>query len=72
MNTVDAGLIFSLDYAFKPEAEMRSMKVNAKLYYGLTNTVKDNPGDSVRNWMLFLGLDIPMGEKKAAEEADDS
>jgi len=71
LNTVDAGLIFSLDYSLKPQAEMRSMKINAKLYYGLTDTVKDNPGESVKNWMLFVGLDIPVGGKKAVEEADD-
>jgi len=71
LNTVDAGLIFSLDYSLKPQAEMRSMKINAKLYYGLTDTVKDNPGESVKNWMLFLGLDVPVGGKKAVEEADD-
>jgi hypothetical protein len=71
LNTVDAGLIFSLDYSLKPQAEMRSIKINGKLYYGLTDTVKDNPGESVKNWMLFLGLDVPVGGKKAVEEADD-
>jgi hypothetical protein len=50
---------------------MRSIKINAKLYYGLTDTVKDNPGESVKNWMLFLGLDVPVGGKKAVEEVDD-
>ena len=71
LNTVDAGLIFSLDYSLKPQAEMRSIKINAKLYYGLTDTVKDNPGESVKNWMLFVGLDVPVGGKKAVEEADE-
>ena len=71
LNTVDAGLIFSLDYSLKPEAEMRSIKINGKLYYGLTDTLKDNPGESVKNWMVFVGLDIPVGGKKAVEEADD-
>ena len=71
LNTVDAGLIFSLDFSLKPEAEMRSIRINGKLYYGLTDTVKDNPGESVKNWMLFLGLDIPVGGKKAVDEADD-
>jgi hypothetical protein len=71
LNTVDAGLILSLDFALKPQAEMRSIKINGKLYYGLTDTVKDNPGESVKNWMLFLGLDVPVGGKKAVEEADE-
>ena len=72
LNTVDAGLVFSLDYSLKPEAEMRSVKINGKLYYGLTDTVTDNPGDAVKNWMLFVGLDVPVGGGKAADEADDS
>jgi hypothetical protein len=71
LNTVDAGLIFSLDYSLKPQLQMRSIKINAKYYLGLTDTVKDNPGDAVKNWMLFVGLDIPVGGKKAAEEVSD-
>jgi hypothetical protein len=71
LNTVDAGLIFNLDYSLKPEAAMRSIKINGKLYYGLTDTVTDNPGDAVKNWMLFVGLDIPVGGKNAVEDADD-
>jgi hypothetical protein len=44
------------------------MRVDAKFYYGLTDTVKNNEGDAIRNWMLFVGLDIPVGGSDAAKE----
>ena len=72
LNTVDAGLVASLDFSLKPERQMRSIKISAKLYWGLTNTVKDNPGSAVQNRVLFVGLAIPVGGKKDAQDADDS
>jgi hypothetical protein len=68
LNTFDAGLVASLSYSFKPQLQMRSMRLDAKFYYGLTNTVKSNTGDAIRNWQLFVGLDIPVGGSKAASE----
>jgi len=47
---------------------VRSLRLNAKFYYGLTNTVKGNTGDAIRNWILFIGLDIPVGGKDAVED----
>ena len=61
LNTWDAGLVASLDFAFRPQARMRSLRLNAKFYYGLMDTLKENPGDPIRNWILFVGLDIPVG-----------
>ena len=72
LNTIDAGLVASLDFSLKPERQMRSVKIAAKLYWGLTNTVKDNPGSAVRNRVLFVGLGIPVGGKRATQDADDS
>jgi hypothetical protein len=68
MNRWDGGLVFSLDYALNPPLQMRSMRINAKYHLGLTDTVKDNPGDAVRNSILFIGLDVPVGGSSAAEE----
>lgn len=68
LNTFDAGLVASLSYAFKPQLQMRSMRLDVKFYYGLTNTVKDHTGDAIRNWMLFVGLDIPVGGSDAVPE----
>ncbi len=58
---VDAGLIGSIEYAFEPEKAMRSMRIRAKGYYGLVDTVQSDHGKPVRNWYLMLGADIPIG-----------
>jgi hypothetical protein len=71
LNRWDGGLVFSLEYALKPSLQMRSMRINAKYYLGLADTVKDNPGDAVKNSILFVGLDIPVGGSGAAESATD-
>jgi hypothetical protein len=70
LNRWDGGLVFSLDYALKPSLQMRSMRINAKYYLGLTDTVRDNAGDAVRNSTLFIGLDIPVGGGGSAEGVD--
>ncbi len=61
LNTWDAGLVASLEFAFRPQDKMRSMRLNAKFYYGLMDTLRENPGDPIRNWILFVGVDIPVG-----------
>ncbi len=71
VTTMDAGLLFSIDYALKPELQMRSLRLNAKLFLGLTDIVDGNTGDALRNTILFVGLDIPVGGSKAAKEAND-
>jgi hypothetical protein len=72
LNTFDAGLVASLSFAFKPQLQMRSLRLDAKFYYGLTNTVKNHTGDAVRNWMLFVGVDIPVGGSGAAEAVSEN
>jgi hypothetical protein len=71
LNTFDAGLVASLSYAFKPQLQMRSLRLDVKFYYGLTNTVKGHAGDAIRNWMLFVGLDIPVGGSDAADAVSE-
>ena len=44
ITTMDAGLVFSIDYAFRPELEMRSLRLNAKLYLGMMDIVDGNTG----------------------------
>ena len=70
LKNFDAGLVGSIDFPLKPSAKMRSLKVNLKGYYGLTDTVNNNTGSAVRNWIVFLGLDIPVGGGKATDEVE--
>lgn len=68
LNGLDAGLIFSLDYSLKPSLQMRSIRINAKYYLGLMDTIENNTGPAVKNSIFFIGLDIPVGGGGAAEE----
>lgn len=61
LRRVDAGLVASVDYAFFRSRKMRSLRLRLKGYLGLVDTIKDNPGDAVRNWNVMVGLDIPIG-----------
>ena len=46
---------------------MRSMRLGLKYYVGLTDIIKDNPGDSVTNSIFLLSLGIPVGGSDDAE-----
>jgi hypothetical protein len=59
----DAGIAASAEYAFSARQGMRSLRIRARGYLGLMDTVKDNPRDPVRNWSFSVGLDIPIGGK---------
>jgi Outer membrane protein beta-barrel domain len=67
----DIGLVGSVELAFDQKDPLRSMKVRLKGVAGLVDTLKDNPGDPVRNWTLFFGLDIPIGSDKAPPIPDN-
>jgi hypothetical protein len=60
-NRWDAGATVLLDFIFKPQKKMRSMRLGLKYYIGLTDIVKDNPGDAVTNSIFLLSLGIPVG-----------
>ena len=60
-NHWDAGVTAMVDYFFKPEEKMRSLRLSLKYYYGLTDIIKDNPGDVVNNSIFLLSLGIPVG-----------
>lgn len=61
LNPVDFGISASVEYAFWPKQKMRSLRIRAKGYFGLMDTIKDNPGTPVRNWSFLLGGEIPIG-----------
>jgi hypothetical protein len=61
LNRWDAGVTGIVDYFFKPDLKMRSLRLSLTYYYGLTDIVKNNSGDSVNNSVLLLSLGIPVG-----------
>jgi hypothetical protein len=58
--STDLGLLFNVEYKFKPD--VLSMGIVARYYLGLTDTVKDNPGDPVYNSVFSVLLTVPIGE----------
>ena len=44
------------------------MRINVRYYLGLLDTIKNNSGNAVRNSILFVGLDIPVGGSDAAAD----
>jgi hypothetical protein len=59
-----------IDYYFKPEAKMKSMRISLTYYYGLIDILKDNPGDAWNNSILMLSLAIPMGGGDDVDEIE--
>jgi hypothetical protein len=70
LNLWDAGVTGIIDYYFKPEAKMKSMRISLTYYYGLTDILKDNPGDPWRNSIFLLSLAIPMGGGDDVDEVE--
>jgi hypothetical protein len=60
-NRWDAGVTAMIDYYFDTSKAMKSLRLGLKYYYGLTDIVKDNPGDSINNSIFLLSLGIPVG-----------
>ena len=44
-----------------PSSPRGNDPLSTMFYYGLMDTLRENPGDPIRNWILFVGLDIPVG-----------
>lgn len=70
MNLWDAGVTGIIDYFFKPEVKMKSMRISLTYYYGLIDILKDNPGDAWNNSILMLSLAIPMGGGDDVDEVE--
>ncbi len=70
INLWDAGVTGIIDYFFKPDAKMKSMRISLTYYYGLIDILKDNPGDAWNNSILMLSLAIPMGGGDDVDEVE--
>jgi hypothetical protein len=57
----DAGLTGMVDFFFKPEEGMRSLRLSLSYYYGMLDIMKENNGSSVNNSIFLLSLAIPVG-----------
>jgi hypothetical protein len=69
LNSTDAGLVFHFEYKFRPPPFGAS--VAARFYLGLTDTIKDNPGDAVYNRVFSILATIPIAGHADEEEGAD-
>jgi hypothetical protein len=57
----DFGIAAGAEYSCRADRGMRSLRVRARGYLGLVDTVTSDATDAVRNWNFSIGLDIPIG-----------
>jgi hypothetical protein len=60
----DVGLVFNLEFKLQRK---KGINVNLRYYLGLTDTIKNNPGDAVKNSVISIAIGIPMGKKEKDE-----
>jgi hypothetical protein len=61
INDLDLALAFNLEYRF---LKKKGVHVGLRYYLGLTDIVKDNPGDPVKHSVIQINLGIPLGGHK--------
>jgi hypothetical protein len=60
LNDLDFALAFNLEYKLMKK---RGVHIGLRYYLGLTDIIKDNPGESVKNSVIQINLGIPLGGK---------
>ena len=60
----DFGLVFNLEFKLQKK---KGINVNLRYYLGLTDAIKNNPGDAVKNSVIQIAVGIPMGKKEKDE-----
>ena len=60
---IEAGVALGAGYKI---LKGQGMQIGARYFWGLTDTLKDNPGDAVKNSSLYIYATIPVGKGKAA------
>ena len=59
LNTIDAGAVFELTYSMPQARKGKGLNVHARYALGLTDIMKDNPGDALRNSVFQFYLSFP-------------
>jgi len=59
LNKFDFALAFNLEYKLMRK---RGIHIGIRYYLGLTDIIKNNPGNSVRNSVIQINLGIPVGK----------
>ena len=67
-NSLDMGFVVDLMYVVKEPVNGKGMNVHLRFAQGLTDIVKDNPGDAVRNSVFQIALEFPFVGKPEGSE----
>ncbi len=59
INSTDAGVVFNVSYKLRPSY---GTGINLRYYLGLTDIIKDNPGDAVYNRVLSIFVSLAIGD----------
>ncbi len=65
LNSTDAGVVFNLSYKMRPSY---GTGINLRYYLGLTDIIKDNPGEAVYNRVLSIFLSVAIGDYPSESE----
>jgi len=68
LNTFEFGVVFDVTYSLWKARNGKGLDVHARYALGLTDTIKDNPGDAVKNSLWQLSLSFPFISDKQAKE----
>ncbi len=60
----DFGLVFNLEYSIQGQ---RGININLRYYLGLTDTIRNNPGDAVKNSVIQVAIGVAMGKREEGE-----
>ncbi len=61
---IEAGIALGAGYKL---LKGQGMQFGVRYFWGLTDTLKDNPGDAVRNSSLYVYVTIPVGKNKQSD-----
>jgi hypothetical protein len=70
LNSVDFGLVVELVYSLSDARKGKGVNIHARYTYGLTDIVKDNPGDALRNSVFQICASFPFVKIEEEEKSD--
>jgi hypothetical protein len=62
LNSIDVAAVFDVYYSLSDARKGKGLNIHARYELGLTDIVKDNPGDAVMNSAFQIALEFPFIE----------
>jgi hypothetical protein len=68
LNTIDVGVVAGVTYSLWDARGGKGLYVHARYAYGLTDMVKDNPGNAIKNSLFQFAVSFPFINPPALQE----